>query len=175
MLFRGRQPDATVWRRFRSGIDGFVFAKDDGYYAAHVSANAERVVDLVHSLAEEMPPSVDVALEDVRADRAWSGIGVALPDVRDSVARLRVPLATYGGVELAMYSAEDQITLTPHLELFVYGRTDRWLYVLQGKGLEEMAALRPRRWKRSRSEFRPAAVLSDAVTAAAERLSLARV
>lgn len=173
MLFRGRQPDATVWRRFRSGIDAFVFVKEDGYYVAHVAANAERVVDLFHSLAEELPPAVDVALDDVRTSRVWNGVGIALPDVRDTVARLRVPLATYGGVELAVYSAEDQITLTPHLELFVYGRTDHWLYRLQGKGLEEAAALRPRRWKRRSAEFRPAPILSDAVTAAAERLSLA--
>lgn len=172
MLFRGRQPEATVWRRFRSGIDGFTFAREDGYFAAHIAANAERVVDLFHALAEELPPAVDVAVEDVRAGRSWTGEGVALPDVRDALARLRVPLATYGGVEVAVYSAEDQLTLSPHLELFVYGRTDHWLYILQGKGLEQVRALRPRRWKRSRADFRPAPAISGAVSATAERLGM---
>jgi hypothetical protein len=172
MLFRGRQPEATVWRRFRSGIDGFTFTKEDGYYAAHVSANAERVVDLLHALAEQLPPAVDVAFDDVRTERAWVGEGVALPDVRDAVARLRVPLATYGGVEVAIYSAEDQLTLTPLLELFAYGRTDQWLYVLQGKGLEEVPSLRPRRTRRTRADFPPSPVISEAVATAAERLGL---
>ena len=172
MLFRGKQPEATVWRRFRSGIDAFSFAREDGYYAAHVVANAERVVDLLHALAEQLPPAVDVALEDARAGRAWAGEGIALPDLRDAVARLRVPLATYGGVEVAVYSADDQLTLTPHLELFVYGRTDQWLYILQGKGLEEAASLRPRRHRRGRADFPPAPAMSDAIAAAAERLGL---
>ena len=172
MLFRGRQPEATVWRRFRSGIDGFTFTREDGYFAARIAANAERVVDLFHALAEQLPPAVDVAIEDVRAGRSWTGEGVALPDVRDALARLRVPLATYGGVEVAVYSAEDQLTLSPHLELFVYGRTDHWLYILQGKGLEKVPALRPRRWKRSRGDFRPAPAISGAVSATAERLGM---
>ena len=172
MLFRGKQPEATVWRRFRSGTDGFTFTKEDGYYAARVSANAERAVDLLHALSEQLPPAVDVSVDDARRGRAWRGEGIALPDVRDMVARLRVPLATYGGVELAVYSAEDQLTLSHHLELFLYGRTDQWLYVLQGKGLEERATLRPRRWKRPPSEFRPAPAISDAVATAAERLGL---
>ena len=172
MLFRGRQPEATVWRRFRSGIDGFTFTREDGYFAARVVANAERVVDLFHALAEQLPPAVDAAIDDLRAGRGWTGEGIALPDVRDALARLRVPLATYGGVEIAVYSAEDQLTLSPHLELFVYGRTDHWLYILQGKGLEKVPALRPRRWKRSRGDFRPTPAISGAVSATAERLGM---
>lgn len=172
MFFRGRQPDATVWRRFRSGIDGFTFAKENGYYAAQVVANAERVVDLFHALSEQLPPAVDVAVEDVRSGLGWVGEGVALPDVRDAVARLRVPLATYGGVELAVYSAEDQLTLSRYLELFVYGRTDQWLYILQGKGLEETTTLRVRRWKRGPESFPPAPAITEAVATAADRLGL---
>jgi hypothetical protein len=172
MLFRGRQPEATVWRRFRSGIDGFTFTREDGYFAARVAANAERIVDLFHALAEQLPPAVDVAIEDVRTATSWTGEGIALPDVRDAMARLRVPLATYGGVEIAVYSAEDQITLSRHLELFVYGRTDHWLYILRGKGLERVGALRPRRFKRAATDFRSAPAISGAVSATAERLGM---
>src|SRR4051812_30807230 len=155
MFFRGRQPETSIWRRFRAGLDGFTFVKESDYFAAHVVANAERVVDLLHLLAEELPPAVDVAIEDQRTGRTGKGRDVALPDVRDAIARLKVPLAAYGGVEISIYSPEDQLTLNPHLELFVYARTDRWLYILQSKNLQEHRAVRTKSWKLRRGEFQP--------------------
>jgi len=64
MLFRGRNPDITVWRRFRSGVDGFTFEKDGDHYEAYVGANAERVVDLFYTLSEHLPPAIDLVIED---------------------------------------------------------------------------------------------------------------
>lgn len=172
MFFRGRQPETSIWRRFRAGIDGFTFTKEKEYYVAHVVANAERMVDLLHALCEELPPAVDVAIEDFRTGRSWQGRDVALPDVRDAIARLKVPLAAYGGVEFSVYSPEDQLTLNQHLELFVYARTDRWLYVLQGKNLQEHRTVRTKSWKLRRGEFQPAPELVDLLSATAERLGL---
>ena len=172
MFFRGRQPEGSIWRRFRAGNDGFSFIREDDYYSAHLAANAERVVDLFHALTEHLPPAVDVAIEDVRSGLAWKGENVALPDVREVIARMKSPLATFGGVEFAVYTSEDQLTLNPHLELFIYARTDQWFYILQGKGLEERRMLRTRSWKLRRSEFAPAPDLVQAVAAAAERLAL---
>ena len=145
MIFRGRQPEATVWRRFRSGLDGFGFWKSDDHYVARITTTAERALDLFHALSASLPPAVDVALEDRRRRRAWTGVGIALPDARDAIARLKLPLSTYGGVELAVYTPDDQLTLTPALEVYVYARTDRWLYILLGKGLVEQERLAPRR------------------------------
>jgi|SRR5690242_13746760 hypothetical protein len=172
MLFRGRNPDITVWKRFRSGVDGFTFEKQDDHYEAYIAANAERVVDLFHTLSEQLDPAVDVSLTDLRSESTWHGEAVALPDVRDAIARLKVPLATYGGVEICLYTADDQLTLTPQLELFIYARSDRWLYLLQGKGLEERAALADRSWRSQAWDRAPAPTLSAAIAAAAERLSL---
>jgi len=172
MLFRGRNPDMTVWRRFRSGVDGFTFEKDGDHYEAYVAANAERVVDLFYTLSENLPPAVDLVIEDLRTESIWHGETVALPDVRDAVARLKVPLATYGGAEFTLYTADDQITLTPQLELFIYARSDRWYYLLQGLGLEERAALADRSWRSQGWDRAPAPTLSAAIAAAAERLSL---
>ncbi|MDB4910733.1 MAG: hypothetical protein JWO39_1556, partial [Gemmatimonadetes bacterium] len=31
MWFRGRQPETSVWKRFRTAADGFVFMKEDDY------------------------------------------------------------------------------------------------------------------------------------------------
>ena len=172
MFFRGRQPETSIWRRFRSGSDGFTFVKEDEYYAAHVVANAERVVDLFHVLTAHLPPAVDIAIADGRTGRSWKGENVALPDVREAIARLKVPLAASGGVEFAVYSPEDQLTLNPQLELFIYARTDSWLYVLQGKGLEEQRLVRTRSWKAARGQFPPAPDLEEALGATVARLAL---
>jgi len=172
MLFRGRNPDITVWKRFRSGVDGFTFNKQGEFYEAYVGANAERVVDLFYTLSELLPPAVDAAIEDLRSETTWQGESIALPDARDAIARLKVPLATYGGVEFSLFTPDDQLTLTPQLELYIFGRSDRWLYLLQGKGLEERAALADRSWRSQAWDRAPAPTLTAAITAAAERLSL---
>jgi hypothetical protein len=172
MLFRGRNPEVSVWRRFRSGVDGFTFEKEGDHYEAYIGANAERVVDLFHTLSEQLAPAIDCVVEDLRSEATWHGESIALPDVRDAIARLKVPLATYGGVEFTLYTADDQLTLTPQLELFIYSRTDKWYYLLQGKGLEERAALADRSWGSQSWDRAPAPTLSAAIAAAAERLAL---
>ena len=174
MLFRGRNPEISVWRRFRSGVDGFTFDKEGDHYEAYVGANAERVVDLFYTLSEQLAPAIDCVVADLRSETSWHGESIALPDVRDAIARLKVPLATYGGVEFTLYTADDQLTLTPQLELFIYSRTDKWLYLLQGKGLEERAALADRSWRSQAWDRAPAPTLSAAIAAAAERLALAQ-
>src|SRR5262249_36139069 len=143
MFFRGKQPEASIWRRFRTGTDGFTFARDGEIYIARVIANAERVVDLFHALSEQLPPAIDVAMRDVRTERVWKGGHVPLPDFRDVIARLKLPISTFGGVEIAAFTSEDQLTIDEHLELFIYARTDQWLYLLLGKGLEFRDAVRP--------------------------------
>jgi hypothetical protein len=172
MFFRGRDPETSVWRRFRSATDGFSFAKEADYYTAHLVANAERVVDLFINLLEHLPPAVDVAIDDVRGGRQWKGESLALPDVRDALARLKPLLATYGGVEIAVYTSEDQLTLNPMLELFIYARTDQWLYILKGKGLEERRLVRGKSWRLKRHEFPSAPELEAAITELADTLRL---
>ena len=61
-------------------------------------------------------------------------------------ARLKVLLSSFGGVEMTFFTADDQLTLTPQLELVIYSRSDRWLYLLQSKNLEERASLADRAW-----------------------------
>jgi hypothetical protein len=171
-LFRTKTPDSTVWKRFRSGQDGFTFTRTGDVYEAKVVANAERVVDLFYTLSELMAPAVDVHIKDERSKTTWAGQMVALPDVRDAVARLKVPLSTYGGVEITIFSPEDQLTLSAQLELFIYSRSDRWMYLLSSMNLEERASLEERLWGIESWERAPAPALSDAVAAAAERLSI---
>ena len=174
MLFRGRQPEASIWRRFRTSADGFTFEQEDDHFAAHVVANAERVVDLFYALTEHLPPAIDVVIDDLRSGRTWRGDAVALDDVREQIARIKLILARYGGIEFTVYTSEDQLSLNPYLELFIYAKTDRWLYLLEGKGLEEQRAVRTKSWKVKRQQFPAAPELVNAVDAAAERLGLQR-
>jgi len=87
MFFRGKQPEASIWRRFRASTDGFTFTETDGVYTAHIVANAERVVDLFWSLSELLSPAVDLYADDLRSGRKWKGEALPLPDVRDTIAR----------------------------------------------------------------------------------------
>jgi hypothetical protein len=172
MFFRGREPETSVWRRFRGAGDGFVFAREADYYMAHLVANAERVVDLFVALLEHLPPAVDVAIVDARTHRTWTGARVALPDVRDALARIKPLIAAHGGVEISVYTSEDQVTLNPVLELFIYARTDRWYYILTGKGLEERRLVRSKSWHLEERGFPDAPELVDALASLVEALGL---
>lgn len=173
MIFRGRPDEGTVWRRFRSGADGFTFEQmADGNYEAHVAANAERAVDLLYVLSEHLGPAVDVTLADRRVKRSWESFDVALPDVRDALARLKVPLSTYGGVDISIYTADDQLSLSAELELYAYARSDRWLFLLQAMGLERYGAVSYKPWRAQPWDRAAAPVLSSAVASAADRLAL---
>jgi hypothetical protein len=174
MLFRGNQPEASIWRRFRASSDGFTFTEEDGVFTAHVVANAERVVDLFWTLTDLLGPAIDLHIDDLRSGRSWHGESLPLPDVRDSMARLRLLLARYGGIQISIYTSEDQLSLNEHLELFIYSKSDKWLYLLEGRGLEEMPQVRTKSWKIKRQVFPAAPDLVNALASAAERLGLER-
>jgi hypothetical protein len=172
MFFRGRQPEASIWRRFRTSADGFTFLHEDDLWVAHVVANAERVVDLFYILTENLPVNVDIVVEDFRSGRSWKGEGVALHDVREAIARLKSLLGRYGGLEISAYTADDQLTLNAYLELFIYSRGDRWLSLLEAKGLEQQQRVRTKSWKTNKHQFPAAPELVSAVAGAVERLGL---
>ena len=97
MFFRGKQPEASIWRRFRASTDGFTFTESDGVYTAHIVANAERVVDLMWTMTELLSPAVDLFIDDLRSGRKWRGESLPLPDVRDTIARLKAYEAARAG------------------------------------------------------------------------------
>jgi hypothetical protein len=174
MFIRGRQPEAVIWPHFRRPGDSFAFGVRDGLCEARVHTNATRAVELLLALTEHMPPAVDVWLDDWRHDRLWHGDGLATSDVRDAVARIKGVLTTFGGVDFTFVAegGAEQVTLTANLGIYVFSRTDRWLYLLQGKGLQRDARLRVRSWTLRRGEFAPSAELDAAVAATVERLHL---
>ncbi|MEP6779443.1 MAG: hypothetical protein ABJC26_06090, partial [Gemmatimonadaceae bacterium] len=70
------------------------------------------------------------------------------------------------------YSADDQLTLTPELEIFIYSRTHRWRSKLLAMGLEERTTTPAAVWRPTRHDLKPAPELSDSLAAAAQRLGL---
>src|SRR5256885_14964556 len=103
-LFRTKTPDSTVWRRFRSGQDGFTFTRTGDIYEAKVVANAERVVDLFYTLGELMAPAVGVFINDARTKTTGAGQTIALPDGRGAVAPPKKALGTVGGGEVTLFT-----------------------------------------------------------------------
>lgn len=174
-FIRGRQPESVIWHHFRGPGDGFSFGQANGVFEARLLPNADRAIDLFLALLEYLQPAVDVFVHDWRTGERWRGEGLANPDVRDAVARARQTLARWGGVEITAYGPDEQLSLTANLELFVYAETDRWLYLLQGKGLRRVTRLRPRSWRLEPGEFRPSEESSRAVHLTVERLRLTPV
>ena len=172
MFIRGHEHESQIWHRFRFPIEGFVVNDRAGMFEARVVANASWILDLFLALSERLRPRVGVALDDVRSQRRWRNSALLLSDARDAMIRLRPPLLAHAGVEFAIFDEDDQVTLTPHLELFIYGRTERWYYFLRDLGLRRYRSIEPRSWRLHPDEFPPAPALAQAVDDCVARLSL---
>ena len=169
-------PSSTVpdiARRFRSGADWFTPSELDGLFTYLIGANSERAVDLMQSLAQRFPESFSVSISAIRERQSWWDNACARSEVRDVLARLKVLLAGYGGVEFAIYTADDQITLTPELQLVIYSRSGKWRDLLLDLGLDELAHAPVPVWCVSRDAIVAAPELSDSLIVAVRRLALA--
>lgn len=179
MITRSTHDAVGQGTRFRTHTDWFVTSTRDSdtgkVFVAEVGTTGERAVDLLHGLAFHLDPAVDIVIDSARERKAWQGQLLALPDVRDAIGRLKLTLATYGGVEVSLFTPDDQLSLTPELSLVVFARTDRWYYLLDGMGLEERAAAPAPTWRPSRRRLVPAPELTTSVRAAVERLALVPV
>ena len=173
MLFRHKTPPTTVAARFRPDAAEFSSSIERGLHVVRIAAGMARSIELLHVLSGQMPPLVDFSLECLRSQRRFVGDGLNLGEVRETIARLKVPLMASGGVEMAVFNAEDQLVLSAMLDLWIYSRTDRWVYLLVGEGLEQVETIAPRAWSVARDEFTGAPDLVAAVEKAAERLTLA--
>jgi hypothetical protein len=175
MVARSSLSAAGMGTRFRSHTDWFVAGMTGDIHVAQVGTTGERAVDLLHALAFQLDPAVDMVIDSVRELKAWHGSFLALPDVRDAIGRLKLTLSTYGGVEISLFTPDDQLSLTPELSLVVYARTDRWLYLLEGMGLEQRDAQPASVWRPSRNRLAPAPELADSIRTSVDRLALAPI
>ena len=174
LFFRDRPVGTSFWQRFRTAPEGFTAVREeDDYWAFHVVCGAARIVDLHAALLGEFSATVSVAIDDRHAHRAWKGDACPAAAVRDAVAALRAPLTALGGIEITVFTENDQVTLNPMLELFIYSHSERWAKVLEGKGLTEQRMVRTRSWRVGQRDLAPAPELSGPVAAAAHALRLA--
>ncbi|MCU0635885.1 MAG: hypothetical protein MUE41_13505 [Gemmatimonadaceae bacterium] len=169
---RDRDADRVVWRRFRPDGDRYLRMRQGALHVARVAAIAERSVDLLHTLSADLEERIDVRIEDVRRGLTWMAREVPRVEVRDAISRLKLPIATYGGVEVTLVTPQDQLTLTPELLLFAIGRSDRWWRALDGFGLRAQRGVDEPQWVPDRAHLRPVREVSDAVDAAVAQLEL---
>lgn len=172
MIFKNKERESSVWRRFRTSADGFTTAREGDLWVAHVVASPERVADLFYVMTSDLPENVDVFIDDLRSGRSWKGEGRPLAEVREAIARLKSLVGRYGGLEISVYTDEDQLTLNSFLELFIYSRQDRWPALLLARGVDEQLRVRTKSWKQNRHQFPAAPELVSAVAGAVERLGL---
>ena len=173
-ILRDREAPAEVWRRFRPVIDTFTSARDGGAWMTRVGATAERSLELFHDLTAELTDPVRFSMTRLCDGASWHGEQLALADVREAVARLRVPLAVTGGVEVSVFTSDDQLSVSPQLVLHCFGTTDRWRPLLVARELREQRAIPDRRWARSREDFAVSPALDVVLDSIAATLNLAR-
>jgi hypothetical protein len=171
-IFGGRRPEPSIWRRYGMTADGFTVSRGGGLTTVAVGASADRVLEHLAALVADMPAFVDIALDEVRSGHCWRAEARPLREVQQAMTQIQGVVARFGGVELSIYTKEDQLTLTPQLELYIFSHSDRWLYVLESRGLEERPALSSRSWRLPPGVFPEAPELVRGVAAAAAGLGL---
>ena len=168
--FSGQASDVAI--RFHRDSEWSVSSRKDDVRVWRVHAPSERAVDLFLRLSSHLDAVVDVAIHHPRDGTNWFGALRALSETRDTLARLRWPLASAGGVELTLVTAEDQLSLMPTMDLVIYARSDRWDVLLEGAGIPARESAPPPLWLPSRAPWSPAPELSAALATAVERLEL---
>lgn len=171
-FFRGPVPEVSVWRRFRDASDTYQVLRRDGLIGTRALGNAEAMVELFIELIPEFPNLFTLVVDDWRQQQAWRAEGVSQAALLDAMYTLRVPLIGAGGVEFTLESAGDQLSLSAHLEVVTWSRTDRWQYLLDRAGLRERPRVRGRLWRPDRGAFPSANVLSAGVRTMADSLAL---
>ena len=162
-FFRGPVPEVSVWRRFRDATDTYAVMRRDGLVGARAVGNAEAMAELFSELVPALSPVFSVTIDDWRNGESCRGDGVTQSSFLDAFYGMRVPLIGAGGVEITLDCGTDQLTLSAHLEVVTWSRTDRWLYLLDRAGLRERPRVRGRLWRPARGEFPPASTVSAAL------------
>jgi len=162
------------WRvpRFRPASDWFVVGQRGPLVECVVWSTGERLLRVFLSLLEHLDAEVDLTLEASHDGGCWRGELRALADVRAALTPLQRPLVTHGGMEVSVYTPDDQLTLTPALTLVIYARSDRWVYLLDAMGFAERSEVPPADWHPERAPRTDAPALRAAIGQVVQRLAL---
>ena len=162
----------NISQRFRSAADWFTTGENEGIHTFHIGAPSERAVDLMHALSAQLPERAKVSFTSLRGRKSWRSNDCSRNDFREVLARLKLLLAGYGGVEIAIYNSEHQLTLTPELQLVIYSRSNAWRDRLLKMGLELKKKPPTAVWCPPRNNLRNAPELIDSIALAVRRLEL---
>jgi hypothetical protein len=170
-------PDFThqsseVAARFRRQGEWSVAAREGALYRHRVHAISERAVELFLHLSARLDAVVDVFIDHPRDGHRWRGTMRFLPEVRETLGRLRWPLGSYGGVELTLVTPDDQVTITTALEVVIYSRTDRWASLLEAEGVAPCIAPPTPVWRPDLVGWSAAPELTAALAIVVDRLNL---
>lgn len=171
-FFRGPVPEVSVWRRFRDASDMYAVMRRDGLVGTRALGNSEAMVEFFLEMVPEFPNIFALTVDDWRHQRSWRAESVTQSALLDAFYSLRVPLIGAGGIEFTLDSGSDQLSLSAHLEVVTWSRTDRWLYLHERAGLRERPRVRGRLWRPARGAFPPAGTLSASVNSFAAVLAL---
>lgn len=160
--------------RFRPVPDWYVSQDRGALHELFAWSNAERIVNVLHALTAHLDPAVDLTMQFGRDGVTWHGQLLPLPDVREALGRLQSPLATYGGVEVSVYTPDDQLTLTGALGLVIYARSDRWVHLLDGMGFAPRAVAPEPLWNAETAPLGASPELDRALALVVEQLGLER-
>jgi hypothetical protein len=171
-FFRGPVPEVSVWRRFRDASDTYAVMRRDGLIGTRALGNAEAMVELFLELVPEFPNLFALTIDDWRNSVVWRAEGVTQAALLDAFYPLRVPMIGAGGVEITLECPGDQLSLSAHLEVVTWSRTDRWLYLHERAGLAEKPRVRGRLWRPARGAFPAAGNLTAGINALAKSLAM---
>jgi hypothetical protein len=186
MFVRVPEQPPEVWQRFRLPDEGFEFGDAEGLFRARIVAGSQRALSLFHALIGYLAPTVSLRVLDIRpappdpprepgeeptlaAFASWQGDGLDQEKVRIAIDGARGVLAREGGVEVSVFDEEDQVTLGPNLDAFVYARTARWYPLLRGLGLVRYQAIPSRSWRLRPAEFPPSEAVRRTIRDIARR------
>lgn len=186
MFVRVPEQPPEVWQRFRLPDEGFEFGEAGSLYRARIVAGSQRALSHFHALIGYLASSVSLRLQDIRpvdphqpretedeqvlaGFASWQGDGLDQEKVRIAMHGARGVLAREGGVEVAVFDDEDQVSLGPNLDVFVYARTARWYPLLRGLGLVRYQAIPPRSWRLRPTEFPPSEAVRRTIRDIARR------
>jgi hypothetical protein len=165
-------PEVSVWRRFRDASDTYQVLRRDGLVGTRAIGNAGAMVELFLELVPEYPNLFTLVVDDWRQRLVWRADSVTQSALLDAMHSLRVPLIGAGGVEFTLEGGGDQLSLSAHLEVVTWSRTDRWSYLMDRAGLRERPRVRGRLWRPDRGAFPSANVLSANIRTLADTLAL---
>jgi hypothetical protein len=171
-FFREPVPEVSVWRRFRDTTDTYAVMRKDALTGTRAIGNAEAMVELFLALVPEFPGLFSLTVDNWRDGTVFLADNVTQGAFLDAFYPLRIPLIFAGGVEFTLDGQGEQLTLSAHLEVVSWSRTDRWLYLLDRAGLRERPQVRGRLWRPARGAFPAAPTLTPGVATLQRSLAM---